>query len=410
LSVKLNLTPELLKTLYIDKELSTREIAELLGISHSTISKYLSKWNIPTRDYSTARRLRDSKRQIKIEKAEVEEIKKMIKEPSKIALEEFISAIDEIPEVKYIPTKHEDISISLPLSLVGKRKKEDIVLTLVFSDLHLGDSDFLPGTYYSCVENVKRVLTVLNDKFNIVRFNMIGNGDLVSGREVYRYQVLRNLLPRGHWQVFVSEKILKELIDEINKILPVSSVFLCKGTHESLTENYLLYLKKALLSLGINTHYISHAKVLNIAEPLGKYNVLFTHGYGKSSYYPISYAMIRDLWKSISQYKARDIRIERVCLGHTHWLTTSLVLEGLLVDVSGGFQRWEYTISQRPCGMILYLYCNNEVSAIPIRPDKDVESKEKADSALEYKNLRFYGQKLLSHFKEIEMKNYGKEV
>jgi len=397
---RLNLNPDVLRFLYIDKQLSTRDIAKLFDCHYTTIQRYLRKWNIPTRDYSESQKIRD--KEVVISKEDVSLIQKLVKQQTENTLEAFLTTLEDIPDVKYTPSKHQDINIVLPIKCLNNNKKLNATLTLVFSDLHLGHSDFLPNTFYSCIENVKRVLKTLKKKFNIKRFILVGNGDLVSGREVYRFQVLQNLLQRGHWQVFLAEKILKELIDDLNSIIPISSVYLCKGTHESLSENYLLYLKKALLSLGIDTHYLSHAKILNIAEPIGNYNVLFTHGKGKSDYYPISYAMIRDLWKTISGYKSRDIPIERVCVGHSHWLTTNLILEGIVLDETGGFQRWEYTISQRPCGMILYFYCNNEVSAIPIRPDFEIEDLEKHESALEYKNLKFYGKKLLEHFEEIE--------
>jgi len=403
-NMKVNLTPELLQLLYHDKQLSLREIGKLLGISYNTVSDYMEKYNIPRRNYSESQKLR-RKEVVALDKNELMELRRLVYKKPKELLSEFLSKLEDVPEVRYTPTEHEDISIAIPLQLIGQPGRMDIVLTLVFSDLHVGDSDFLPDTYYNCVSKLLHILEVLKKKFNIVKFILIGNGDLVSGREVYKYQFLRNLLPRGHWQVFTVEIILKELVDKINSIVPVSSIYLCKGTHESVSENYLLYLKKALLSLDIDAHYLSHAKVLNIAEPISKYNVLFTHGYGRSDYYPVSYAMIRDLWKTISQFRTKKIPIERICLGHSHWLTTNLLLEGLLIDVTGGFQRWEHTISQRPSGMLLYLYCNNEVSAIPIRPDSDVEDKEKSETALEYKNMKFYGQMLMKHFKEIEARN-----
>jgi len=52
--------------------------------------------------------------------------------------------------------------------------------------------------------------------------------------------------------------------------------------------------------------------------------------------------------------------------------------------------------------MILYLCTESDCVPIPIRPDREVETWEKRDGALEYKNIQFYGSMLLKHLEEIE--------
>jgi len=361
---------EELEKLYIKLGMTLRQIAEIYGVDITTVHRWLRKYNIKRKDYEEMLFFNNSEVSIPVE--------------------------------RYNPPEREDISISIPFKILGKKEKLDCTLTLVLSDLHLGHSDFLPETYLSTVKTLIKVLDKLNRLFNIRCFRIVLNGDIVSGREVYPMQELSNLLPRGHWQVFVAEMILKELFEEIEKIVKIDSVYLIKGTHESQAENYLLYLKRTLKENGYNVMYSSRSLVLNIADPIGKYNVFFSHGRGRSDYYPVSLSMIRDLWKVMSQYKMSKIPIERCCLAHTHWLSTNLELEGLTIDVTGGFQRWEKTHSQRPSGMILYFYTEGECCPIPIRPNRKVKAKEITDPALEYKNIKFYGEKLMKHVKEIE--------
>lgn len=185
----------------------------------------------------------------------------------------------------------------------------------------------------------------------------------------------------------------------IEAIVPINTVFLTKGTHESLAENYILYLKQCVPK----SRYLGKFGVINIGKPIGNYNILVTHGTGRSEYYPVSYKQIRDLWKSINQYKMKGIPIERCLVGHSHWLTPNLELEGLLVDETGGFQFWEKSIQQRPCGMLLYIYYDGEVAAVPIKPNHEVEMKEKARPDLEYSNMFYYAGILKEHYESDKM-------
>jgi hypothetical protein len=200
----------------------------------------------------------------------------------------------------------------------------------------------------------------------------------------------------------MAEKVVKNLIAILEKTLPVEEVVIVKGNHELQEENYSLYLRKALHR---NSVYASRSIVKDIGNPVGHYNVLFTHGSGSSQYYPVPYSVIRDLWKILSDYKYRDIIVERCCIGHCHWLNLGLEVEGFIVDEIGGFQKWEYTIHQRPCGMILYFFSRGECFPIAIRPDPEVESKEKSYPALEYKNLAYCAKMLMEHLETEELKD-----
>jgi len=319
--------------------------------------------------------------------------------PNKKVVEEIERIVDKIEISEYKPIKRKNTWISLPVSYWKDEKKDkDCTLTLVISDTHLGDCNVLLNTYWSSIDSLLEVLGIIKKKFKVKRFNVVLNGDIVSGRGVYRYQVFRNLLQRGHWQTFLAEQVLKTTFKKIRSIAPINQIYLVRGTHEALEENYILYLKRNLP----DSKYLSHAGIVDVGEPVGHYNILFTHGKGKSYYYPISYEMIREMWKTTNQYLQNKVIIERVCVGHSHWLCTNLELEGGIADITGGYQKWEYSIAQRPCGMILYLFYDNDITAIPIKPDKEIERKEKMEQALEYKNLKRYGEILLKHVKEIE--------
>ncbi len=375
---RLEISREKLEELYVKRGLSTYQIAEKYGVSPETIRRKLAKYGISRRPATG----------VPIEIEELEEEK---------------SDLESIPVATYSPPARENVYLPLPLSMLEDMSEDrEVALCLVLSDTHFGHEDFLPETYLSTVETLKRVLSVIKKLFKIRALRVVLNGDIVSGREVYRLQYLANLLPKGHWQVFLAEIMLKDLFEDIGRIVDIDSVYLIKGTHESQAENYLLYLKRTLKGNGYHAVYSGKSLVLNIADPVGTYNVLFTHGRGRSDYYPVSLAMIRDLWKALNQHKLMKIPIERCCMGHTHWLTVNLELEGLTLDVTGAFQRWKHSESQRPCGMILYLCTESDCVPIPIRPDRKVETWEKRDGALEYKNIQFYGSMLLKHLEEIE--------
>jgi len=48
------------------------------------------------------------------------------------------------------------------------------------------------------------------------------------------------------------------------------------------------------------------------------------------------------------------IIIDRFLVGHTHWLEIDRNVLGITVDVTGGFQLWEKTVSIRESGLVYY--------------------------------------------------------
>jgi transposase len=366
---------EQLETLYVKMGMTLRQIASMFGVHHNTVKKWL-------RDYGISRN-------------------GVIEFGSK-EFEEFVNV--DLSKYKQVTP----YVVVVPELLDVKSK--DITLTLVIADTHLGHSDFLPKTFYSAIQTLMKALRYLSSKYNIRSFRVVLNGDIVSGREVYPSQYIDNILQRGNWQVYLAEIIFKELFDEIEEIVPIDEIYLVRGTHESAgAENYQLYLKKAFVSDGYKCMYASKGIVLDIARPIGHYNVLFTHGFGSTDFSPVSPSCQRDLIKAIADYKLDGIPIERCCVAHSHWLTSEFEVSGIPFEVCGGFQKWAKTQSQRPCGFILYLYIDRICVPIKIRPDPKVVNEERRSPNLEYENIKFYGAKLLEHYRQIEGRNHEKE-
>jgi hypothetical protein len=292
------------------------------------------------------------------------------------------------------PVIRRNLLIPVPLS-----NSRDAVLTIVISDLHIGDANHLPETYWSTISNVCEVLKNIKSFYNIKTLYLVLNGDIVAGRDVYKSQELRNIIQRGHWQVFLAEMIIKDTLEKLSTIRDIDKIIFIRGTHESLANNFVLYLKRLMKN---KTLYLSHGGIFNIADPIGNYYVLFSHGYGWSDAFPVSSPMMKDVLKVMNTYRERGTPIERICSSHSHWLSSGFIVEDVYWDTTGGFQKWEYTLSQRPAGAIVYLYNNGECVSIPVRPDPDIEANEKSDVGLEYKNLIYYGNYLLKHLRELE--------
>lgn len=382
------LDPEEIRRLYEEEGLSVREIARKLGVSKGKIDYIVDKYGIERRSLSEAIRL-------SAYKSKTEAI-----EEAKAILEESLKQL-HVKKRKYSPIRR--FNILVPLS---KNNNKDCTLTIVISDLHIGDANHLPDTYWSTIANLLEILKFIKENYNIKELYLVLNGDIVSGRDVYKFQELRNLLERGHWQVFMAEYIIRKTIEDIERATnsKITKIYLTRGTHEALANNFILYLKRII---GDKTRYLSHGGIVNIAGNLGEYYVLFTHGIGGSRITPIPSILQTDVFSKIDEYRRNNFHIERVCTSHTHWLTSSIFFDGVFWDVTGGFMKWEKTLSNRIPGIIVYFYNDGEVSSIPVTPDMEVYRAELNDPGLEYKNLKYYGDFLLKHLKEIEKIDSG---
>ena len=375
---------EVLEDLYHNQKLSIRNIAKETGMTRGQIENLMESYDIPRRTYTEAKKNLDCK----IASVKADESIIMAKEHA---------ARDVVCKTKFIPTKRKNMMV--PMLLDNKIKEATV--TLVMSDLHLGDGDHLPLSYWSTVENVKSIIADIKTKYNVKEFNLVLNGDIVTGRDVYKGQFLRNIVQRGHWQVFLAEIILKDTIEKLGE--KVNFTYMSKGTHDGYDFNETLIMKKILpFETFGKTMYLSNGGIVNIAGNLGVYNVLFTHGYGFNAANPVPTKLLTDVTNAVNNYKTRGIQVDRACSGHTHWLSSGLIIDELYWDTCGGFQKWEQSLSQRPCGMIIYIYNNGESISIPVRPNKEVEIAEKNEPGLEYKNMNYYSNYLIKHLETIE--------
>jgi hypothetical protein len=222
---------EQLEDLYINKELSTREIAEELSITKGSAEHLLEQYGIPRRTYAQASAIKSTK------------YRKEKTEEAKIVLEETLKHIPYTNNKKIEPVKTAQILVP-----IFTDDNKDCTITLVLSDLHIGDANHLPDTYWSTVKNTGLVLSYLKKNMNVKSFNIVVNGDIVAGKDVFRLQELRNILQRGHWQVFMAEYIVRKTITELEEAvgIPLNKIYLTRGNHENLATNFILFLKRIL--------------------------------------------------------------------------------------------------------------------------------------------------------------------
>jgi hypothetical protein len=305
---------------------------------------------------------------------------------------------NEYEPINYEPLPLNEINVELPLEAIrhintGRAPK--LHATVVMSDVHLGDSNHLPKTYWSTMANLKEVFAYLTQNFVVDNFDLVLNGDIVAGQGIFYRQEYRNLVDRGHWQVHLAYQIVQETVQMLELSgIKSNIIHINRGTHDPVANNYAIFLtdmwpkEKAL--------YHGRESVINVAGDLGYYNVMFTHGMGSSDYSPISPKMTREMWMSVQQ---KDVPIERVCVAHTHSLASDVPKTSVIFDVTGGFQLYEPRLARRRSGILLYLYTCQQFSVSKIKPDPKVYKAELADGLLEWKNMRYYANKLLKHAK-----------
>lgn len=377
----LEITKEIIEKEYNVNKLSIRDIAKKYGGTKGQVEYLMDLYGIARRSYTEAKKVRENR---EMDEKQIEAIESL-----EFKVGNFEMRKDFPPVIRK--------NMLIPIPVDGKSR--DAVVTLVISDMHIGDGDFLPESYWSAISNAMEVMRNINGLYKVKQFNLVLNGDITNGVDVYNRQELRNIIQRGHWQVFATEMIIKDTLDKLNELFTTEEICLIRGTHDTLSSNLVLYLKRVLPN---KTKYLSHGGLYNIAGKLGEYNVLFMHGTGTSYSCPVTYKSFSDVFANVDMYRNQRINVDRVCTAHTHWLSTGFIVNNMYWDTTGGFQKWEYTINQRPCGLIVYLYSAGEVVAIPVRPDPMVEMKEKCNPRLEYNNFIYYGSMLLKHVKEIE--------
>ena len=115
------------------QKMSMMQIAEEFGGTKSQVERLMKLYHIPVRSHSEAKRNCDRQ---EFEDRKVDEVEQL---KSKISM--------FTPKVEFVPVTKKNMLIPVPLD----NKARDATLTLVISDLHIGDSNHLPETYWSTV-------------------------------------------------------------------------------------------------------------------------------------------------------------------------------------------------------------------------------------------------------------------
>ncbi|MBO8180285.1 MAG: metallophosphoesterase [Archaeoglobus sp.] len=305
-------------------------------------------------------------------------------------------------------------------AVIEHRPADGATATIIISDLHFGDENVMLETYKSTANNLIQKLNEVNDEVGIEQITVILNGDIVAGRGIFRGQEAKNIFNKGNIQVLYASAYILDLHRELSQIAP-TQYFVIKGNHDTHKgDNYAWELADKLRSFGLDAYYAGHQLVMNLGDEEKQHWVLIEHGYGGSDYYPVSYDFLRNTWKKLNWLNRRQRElgrkeIERVIVGHSHWLVTNIRQDTYwAIDVSGGFQRNERVElgkNQRPAGFILYVFDRNRdgltiydwkegLRLYEIVSDEEVMLKELFDPTLELKNRMDAPRKL------IELYNY----
>ena len=313
-------------------------------------------------------------------------------------------------------------SIKEPNNLINRK------LTIVLSDLHLGDKNVMINTYKSTISNLLNKIALLSTEGPFDTITVILNGDAVSGRNIFRGQEAQNIFNKGNMQILYASAYLYQLNEQLEQYANVEW-FIIKGNHDQYSgDNYAWLLADKLRALGLDAFYAGHEFITNLGNTEKQHWALIEHGYGGGSYYPLSYEFIRQSTKKVIETNMRQWEqglgpIERVIVGHTHWLNTNFQQDlRWAFDVSGGFQknnRVELGMNQRPPGVLLYAFDSNKeglsiydwkggLRLFEIPPDGEVLYNEIHDPALTLNNHSDVASVLANFYKFLVEKGLVK--
>jgi hypothetical protein len=204
---------------------------------------------------------------------------------------------------------------------------------------------------------------------NPAAVTLVVNGDAVTGGGIFRDQELVVQLPTTDPQVAYAAVKLRALFDRMIAVAPADTtfeLFLTPGNHDrgKGRNDAMLQLAFALRVIGVPATYHGRPCILDLAAPgTAPFFAWFDHGFGGSSYYPNSYAQIREVWKFLieqADWRANADRIRRVIVGHTHWLAIGYHIAGeVFLDTAGGWTRQERIdlgLANRRVGAIVYVH------------------------------------------------------
>ena len=277
--------------------------------------------------------------------------------------------------------------------MTGKKK---INITIGLSDLHFGHENCLYKTLQFCVAGVIKKIEMIKEEHDLNDVFIILNGDVVSGTFVYRNQYLESQIQKNETILLGGAYLVYTIIKKIEQITEIpTKVFITIGNHEGWfkphPENFSVGIARRLSSYGINCRYVSSYLILNIAHGLEKeYNVCALHSWGGADYSAVSPSVIRELTRAHSQLATyKRIIIDRFLVGHTHWLEIDRNVLGITVDVTGGFQLWEKTVSIRESGLVYYTFDEDGNFSVNKVSGLKKQLEESRNQGLNTKNMRY---------------------
>lgn len=244
----------------------------------------------------------------------------------------------------------------------NNNKKKRINICIGLSDIHFGHEGALYETFHYCIDKLIDDLKILKDNTEINKVFLILNGDIVSGTFVYRNQYLENQVQKDEDIILAGAYLIHEIVEEFEEILEKQvKIFIVRGNHEGWyrphPENFSVGISRRLMSYGHDSRYVSNYLILNIAQgfDIDEYNIAAFHSWGNADYSSASPSVVREMTRAHSQNADRGKIIQRFLISHTHWMEINRSSLGVRFDVTGGFQRWNKTISFRETGLVYYL-------------------------------------------------------
>jgi len=275
------------------------------------------------------------------------------------------------------------------------KKKVNICIGL--SDIHFGHEGCLYKTFDYCINKLIDKLKEIKERYEINKTFLIMNGDVVSGSFVYRNQYLENQIQKNESIILAGAYLVHETIKKIEEAIKIPlKIFMTIGNHEGSytphSENFAVGISRRLCSYGHDSRYVSNSLILNIAHgfDISDYNICAFHSWGGADYSSASPSVVREMTRAHSQLATyKKIIIQRFLLGHTHWLEIDRSALGIRWDVTGGFQKWEKTISNRESGMLYYVIDEKGEFEVHKVSGLKKQIEEESGQNLHTKNLRY---------------------
>lgn len=290
-------------------------------------------------------------------------------------------------------------------------KKTTANLTIGISDLHLGHENFLCKTYWHTIDKLVNEISMLNSRYEWKNIFLITNGDVISGKFVYRNQHIQSHLQKDHDMIMYGSYILHLTVEKLERVLEKSiKIYIVIGNHEgkaNQAHNFSVSIAHRLKAYGHNTLYASRYLIKNIADGFNvpDFNICAYHSFGNADYSSQSPSAIREFtrWHSqLAMYKR--VIIQRFLVSHTHLLEYGRDVLGIIFDSLGGFMLWEKRMSFRKSGLIYYIFDENEEFSVRGVSGVHKQIKEMENKYLNIDNMKYVSDKMREAIQfEIEL-------